>query len=196
MGSSSSILVHHIMQQIYIIKPRSVLDVGYGTGKWGFLIREKGELRNGRKKEDFVLRIDGVDVDERWRSPLHEYVYDDLYTKDIREWDVPRSYDLIFMGDIIEHLTKEEGKAVLQKLLKKCRFLLVSAPFGFVASLPGDEGLREHYPYEQHKSEWTYDDFKDLGERVLSVRIDNPNFMVLLQGDLKNRHEVDEVKEI
>lgn len=194
MGSSSSVLVHKVLQQVYAIKPRSMLDVGYGTGKWGYLIREKAELRKGRKRKDFVLRIDGVDIENRWHTPVHDYIYDDLFHEDIRKWEPKRTYDMILMGDILEHLTKTEGMAVLKKYLKKCRYLILSSPFGFISSLPADERLKEEYPYEKHKSEWTYADLKNEGHRVMNVVIENPNFMMVLRGDLQNMHDVDEVE--
>ena len=81
--SSQHYHISKIMDLVTIVDPRSVLDVGTGFGKYGILCREYLELWDGRQKySDFKRRIDGVEAFSPYITPLHNYVYDNLYVED------------------------------------------------------------------------------------------------------------------
>ena len=61
--------------------------------------------------------------------------------------DVPR-YDLALFIDVIEHLSKAEAWAVLDRLARRARRVLVATPWGFRRQeVPGQ-------PFESHRSGW------------------------------------------
>ncbi len=185
MGSSSNCLVNEIIGQVIKINPERVLDVGFGTGKWGFLIREKFELRECKKKEQFKMIIDCIDIDGRWVNPIHRYIYNDIIIHDIRTYDT-LDYDLIIVCDILEHLTKEEGMELVDKLLMCCNYLIISCPFGSISTISQkSESILNEFPNERHKSEWVHTDF--INYNVVECKISNPNFMVVLNGSNDNR---------
>jgi len=132
-------------------QPTSVLDIGIGYGKYGFLAREYGHAKI----------VDGVEAEKRYITPIQKSIYDSLYLVDItKELDViARVYDLVLFIDCIEHMSKEEGHMVLQHF--KCP-IIVSTPamsFGQVI---------KDYPFEEHKSEWVPEDFLDYPcERIV-----------------------------
>ena len=61
MPSSHHNQVSKILDIIINLNPQSVLDVGVGFGKYGFLCREYLELWDGREEyKKFLRRVDGI----------------------------------------------------------------------------------------------------------------------------------------
>jgi SAM-dependent methyltransferase len=125
-------------------RPRTVLDVGAGYGKFGVLAREYGNAE----------RVDAVDAN----PPRFAGAYDRVFLGDLRELDrllpaEPERWDLALFVDVIEHLSKEEGHRVLGTLTRRAVRVLVTTPWGFrPQEIPG-------MPYETHRSGWYPGDF-------------------------------------
>ena len=53
--------------------------------------------------------------------PLHKFVYDNLYTRDISKLadNLDFSYDLVLLIDVLEHFDKAEGRSLLTKILAR-----------------------------------------------------------------------------
>ena len=97
---------------------------------------------------------------------MHRFLYNDIHVGDacvlIRR--LPR-YDVIFMGDIIEHLEKAVGCQLLRDALKKARRgLIVSTPRYETsqADLCGNE-------LERHRSLWSAKDFNRFDRVVVKA---------------------------
>ena len=165
-------------------KPDSILDVGVGFGKWGVLFREYTDIVAAEKeperyrRENWRLRIDGVEAHEPYLSPLHDYVYDAVHPGEVQHV-LPGLgvYDIVFLGDVIEHLEKDAGVALLRQCLEHARrFVLVTTPYIAVTqgALCGNE-------YERHCSAWTAEDFHAAGRCVTTVTEGNVLVAVLLR---------------
>lgn len=77
-----------------------------------------------------------------------------------------KSIDTIFLLDVIEHIEKEEGKALLLEALRVARVqVVVYTPLGFmpheVHDTPSDWGDIPHGSTQKHLSGWTPQDFPD-----------------------------------
>jgi SAM-dependent methyltransferase len=143
MPTSEHWQIPHVLDVIARERPATLLDVGAGHGKYGFLAREYASPN----------RIDGVDV-----SPPRFPAYDHFYVGDLRGLDrllpadAPR-YDLVLLVDVIEHLEKQEGRTVLAELTRRGRRVLIATPWGFRRQeIPEQE-------YETHRSGWHPWDF-------------------------------------
>ena len=158
-----------VVSLIRRLNPDTVLDVGAGFGKWGFLLREYLEVWQGRlHPDDWEKAIDAAEIFEGYRAlPWYPVIYRHVYG-DVRKVDLGR-YDLVLWGDVIEHLSKAEG----QSLLRKCRAWIVTTPNGGT-----DQGASFGNEAERHRSRWGVEDFEhvrvtddgiavgwDLGER-------------------------------
>ena len=112
----------YMVNRIHRLFPQNnatVLDVGAGAGKYARLLK-------GR-----VARIDAVEVFEEAISAnkLH-YIYDNVYCADIRDFECsPYIYDIIIMGDVLEHLSVEDSKRVLEYLLPRCAEIFIVVPY-------------------------------------------------------------------
>lgn len=133
--------------------PKRILELGVGSGYYGEMIR--------RDLPECVL--DGVEIfpydDPRWEN------YDHLFLEDARTHDFAAGepYDLYLMVDVIEHMSKDEGLALLQRIPGP---VLVSTPYNYPQD--GDEN-----PYQEHVSVWTLEDFAEFnyanGSNYLSI---------------------------
>lgn len=146
------IMLDHVAK----LNPRRVLDVGVGLGKWGFLIRELLDFNDGRLDADsWQTEIVGIEAFD-YKSPLHDWVYDRMIRADVRDVVTDLvGYDLVVMGDVIEHLEKDDGFALLRTLLQQNRNVLVSTPLHFFEQECAGNEL------ERHLSHWTRNDFRE-----------------------------------
>ena len=162
MPSSYFEAIPYILSEVVRANPQSVLDVGVGFGKYGVLLRELLEVRNERyHKSTWRVRIDGVEVYPEYRNALHDYVYDEIYYGDIREVvtrSMHRAYDVILLIDVLEHFSKEDGLALIQRLLERvAKCLIISTPL-----YPAPQGTYLGNPHENHRSRWHPIDFAHL----------------------------------
>ena len=144
------------------INPKSILDIGVGFGKWGHLFREYLDVMNERfTKEKWHVKIDGVEIFEPYIQPHQKYVYDKIYNGDILDVvDEIGEYDLIFASDVIEHIDKEKGLELIEKLRNKCKNLILIIPIGKIWFQ--SQGNVCGNKYEAHISIWEQKDFEEM----------------------------------
>ncbi|HEX5905003.1 MAG TPA: methyltransferase domain-containing protein [Candidatus Nitrosocosmicus sp.] len=168
MPSSQYYHISKIMEIIISLDPKSVLDMGSGFGKFGVLCREYLELWDGRQKYEFKRRIDCVEVFQQYISPLHQYIYDNVYNNDILDI-APKldiRYDLILLIDVLEHFEKDDGIKLLKTLLANNECILISTP-----KKPTPQKDAFGNVYETHRSAWSLTELSSLGN-IAFVRDD------------------------
>lgn len=149
-----------IIEQIHLVRPNSILDVGIGFGKYGVLIRDALELPFQRyHKNQWKVKLDGVEAFPGYKNPLHDFIYDKIFYCNVNEIiDQLPKYDVILLIDILEHFSKEEGIHLIRKLLNYTnKFLLISTPL-----YPADQDDYLGNKFERHKSRWVLTDFLDF----------------------------------
>ena len=184
MPSSTHVHISKMVDWIVRLQPTSVLDIGVGFGKWGFLAREYTDINaHHYKREDWKVRIEGVEAFPEYATPTYHYVYDQVHYGDLRTV-LPNlgTFDLVIIGDVIEHFDKEVGLDLLQQLREKSRYILLSSPTVFFT-----QELFEN-EFEQHRSLWTVEDF--AGFRFDYDEFEQWVFVALLEGDLKAENTV------
>ena len=184
MPSSTHVHISKMVDWIVRLQPTSVLDIGIGFGKWGFLVREYTDINAHRyQREDWRVRIEGVEAFPEYVTPTYHYIYDQVYHGDLREV-LPRltTYDLVIIGDVIEHFDKEVGLDLLRQLRQKSRYILLSSPTVFFT-----QELFEN-EFERHRSLWTVDDFK--GFQFDYDEFEQWVFVALLRGELPSEHNL------
>ncbi len=136
----------------------SILDVGCGFGKWGFLIRDTFEVMLGQnfRKQDWRISITGVEPFDRCITGIQKDLYHKIIQKDIFEaFSELEKYDLVILGDVIEHFEKRKAFELLNKLFKHSDNIIVSTPLGFIP-----QGAWADNHREIHKSGWDLEDFE------------------------------------
>lgn len=96
-----------------------ILDIGPGLGTWGVRLRSLG-----------YQHIDCVEAHEPYIREFNlATIYDDIVVSDVRTVEIPSRYALAIFGDVLEHMSLADAKAVLARLLQSCDRALVSVPF-------------------------------------------------------------------
>jgi SAM-dependent methyltransferase len=132
-----------IIGKIEQLKPKSVLDIGCGNGKYGFLIKEYWP----------ETKVDGLDIFPKYFKKHHS-VYDNLFERNALEVDYDE-YDLYLIIDVLEHWPMDKAHALLKDLTKKGN-VLFSTPLSM-----GVQGAEHGNEWERHTTQWLWDDFKD-----------------------------------
>lgn len=143
MPTSVTSQIPPIMEIFMLKKPKTILDVGIGYGKYGLLIREYLDNK--------IDRLDGVEIFEPYITKIQKSIYDNIYLTDIRSFQPQVKYDMILMADVIEHMTKEEGISLLKRLPGN---KIIATPNGYT-----EQGESYGNIHETHLSGWTMEDF-------------------------------------
>lgn len=155
------------------LQPASVLDVGAGMGQYGVLLRNHLEHehlfevdgREGRQRprEQWRVRIDGIEGYAGYLTPVHAWAYQQMHVGNALEL-LPRiatgQYELVIAIDILEHFETADGLVLLEQCRRIARrAALVSTPKDFHAQhVPAN-------PYEDHRSVWSAGQLHDAGYR-------------------------------
>lgn len=95
----------------------TVLDVGCGQGDYYEMLK------------DYFKRIDGVEI---WEPYIHKYKlkekYNNIFNTNIIDFEFDY-YDIIIMGDILEHLSRNDAVNLVNRISNKCKELLVVVPY-------------------------------------------------------------------
>ena len=98
-------------------KNSTILDVGCGQGDYADLLSEH------------FGKFDAVEI---WEPYIEQFNlkerYNNVYNVNILDFDFDY-YDIIIMGDILEHLSREDAVKLIEKLKDKCKELLIVVPF-------------------------------------------------------------------
>lgn len=123
----------------------TVLDIGPYDGRWSMRLR------------DTFSHIDAVEAFEPY---VEQYNLMDKYTNvfisDIMDFDF-NYYDIIIMGDVLEHLDIDKAQKIVKRLCEKCNKLFIIIPFEY----PQDE--YDNNEYQIHKQE-------DLTKEIMKER--------------------------
>lgn len=164
-----------VVREVMRLRPSTVLDVGIGMGKWGLLFREYLDAWHHHRctQDEFRIRIDGVEIYEPYIQQWHHAIYDTIHIGDVRRLapELP-AYDLVYLGDVIEHMPKEDGHKLLVEL--KFKHCIISTPAIKTQMVRGKPN-----PHLDHKCIWTAADFGRNARvlhrgKLLIVRLDRP----------------------
>ncbi|MDE3056411.1 MAG: hypothetical protein KGJ59_00455 [Bacteroidota bacterium] len=139
-------------------QPRRVLDVGVGFGTIGFLVRNYFEAKEHLRfsKREWKVTLIGIEIYKDSIHSLQKEIYNSIVIGDVfEEAEKLGAFDLIFLGDIIEHFAKRDGHRLLSLLLQRTKYVVIATPLGFKKQ--GAVGRNVH---EAHKSGWVPKDFK------------------------------------
>jgi hypothetical protein len=163
MPTSDTAQISTILDLIQILNPKSLLDIGCGWGKYGFLSRE---YLMGMYWDKNTVLIEAVEGYEKNINSLQWEIYNNVYICNALDFDkyLKREYDLILLIDVFEHFSKEDGIKVIKKLREKSKNLLISIP-RYVTIQKGysdDAGK-----FEEHRAFWTRKMFKEFGNCII-----------------------------
>lgn len=139
------------LKRIEELDPSTVLDIGPGFGYYGQRIR-------WLEKQPFALNA--VEV---WGPYVEKFdlerIYDEVYVCDVRHIskDLTSGYDLVIVGDVIEHMTKHEARQLLIRLIESNKNVLIAFPV-----LHLEQGAWEGNTFEKHIDHWSEEDMDEF----------------------------------
>ncbi len=168
MPSSRIEKVPYVINHVIAIRPKKVIDVGIGFGKYGLMLREYLELWGTTEEEQKLPQynrdrwqhtVHGVEVFEDFIKDYHRYFYNKIFIGKIQDaiFSIDSDYDMAILSDVIEHMSKEEGSAVLQEFKNRSKYIIVTMPNGMRA-----QGVMYGNQYEEHKCGWDSNDLRKL----------------------------------
>lgn len=158
MGTSNWQNISWCVQAIMKIQPRRVLDVGVGFGRWGMVVREFAEVWFDRVlPEDWTIEIEGIEAFAKNIAPYHAHFYNRIHIGDAKDLvpQLPGRWNLVILGDVLEHFYKSDGERLLATLLERSDYVLVNLPLGD----SWEQHEKYDNPYEEHKATWELEDF-------------------------------------
>jgi len=176
--SSHFYQLNEIVELIAFTRPTSILDVGVGFGKYGFLCREYLDVLDGSEElYHWKRQIDGIEIFEKYITPLQKTIYNRIYPGDALNIlpTLHKKYDLILLIDIIEHFDFEGGERLIEMCRERGRNMIISTPR---IDLPQTEMFGN--PYEAHKAFYRKAYFKKFSRRIF---IPNIFSLLVYMGD-------------
>ncbi len=126
-------------EKIIELNPTTVLDVGAGQGVYLNLIREG--LGAG-------VIVNAVEV---WQEYINQFdlenKYDKLFAMDVRDLN-NFAYDLIILGDVLEHMPEQAAVDLWEKISKQAKYAIISIPI-----IHYHQDAINGNPYEVHVEE-------------------------------------------
>jgi len=141
-------------------RPAVVLDLGCGMGLYGALVRQYIDMG----VQPFKTKLHGVEGFEKYRNPTWS-LYDEVFVGDIVEFRNSTKYDLVFLNDVLEHLPKADGLAVItrvQSWLNEGGIFIISTP-----AIHQEQGVAHGNEFEIHRCVWSAKELEQLGFEII-----------------------------
>jgi hypothetical protein len=141
-------------------------------------MREYLDIADGSEKyhkADWKRRIDCIEAFPDYITPVHRFVYDNIYEGDASEI-VPKmaqKYDVALFIDVLEHFTYEEGAKLLRSLRGRGTRLLISVPKD-----NGEQTDAFGNVWETHRHEWSRPELQAFGPSF-SIRNDRSTIVYI-----------------
>lgn len=137
----------------------TVLDIGVGKGTYSKVLKKNGLFTNSK----------WIGV-EAWTPYIEEFNLTKKYNQVINEdarlvnYNSLGPVDITIMGDVLEHMTKEESIVLVNTISKISKYGIISIP---IIHYPQDE-IRNN-PFERHiKDDWSH---KEVLETFNNIKL-------------------------
>jgi 2-polyprenyl-3-methyl-5-hydroxy-6-metoxy-1,4-benzoquinol methylase len=152
------------------IKPKRVLDIGPGEGTYQILMNDSAA--HWTAVEAWGTYVNQFNLKEK---------YDEVVVADVTYLDFDKldHFDLIIIGDCIEHIAKDKAKLLILEMLKHTDHLLISFPVIHLDQEPWEGNY-----FEEHIGHWHYDEMAEfLGDSIVKTELGETLAYFLVKGD-------------
>lgn len=148
----------------------TILDIGAGAGIYYDHLK------------DHFYKIDAVEVFEPYVEKYRlKEKYTNVFVQNVLDFDFTY-YDLIILGDVLEHISEEYGVKLINRLYDKCNDLIIAIPYN------SEQDTHFNNDFEKHlQTELTVNSFleKYKGFKILASRYD---YGVFIKDSESNKH--------
>lgn len=153
-----------IMNEVYRLQPKTVLDLGIGFGKYGPLLREVLDGMYGRcARHLWQSQLIGFEAHGAYENPAWD-CYSAVYEFDFADSKnlCHTGKDLVLMIDSLEHLEPERGAAFLEELIQRNKHVIISVP---VVHMPQEAVYGNEF--ERHRTHYSLNSFDQYNPEIL-----------------------------
>ena len=151
MPYSSEVFDNSIKELFARWKYKTYLDIGVGAGKYGAIIKS---LSGGN-------HVTGIEIEKEYVERFGlENLYDEIANKDVLSIVSGAQeimYDVVIMGDVLEHLLKSDGLDLVHFYVYRCKRMIVVYPSKYVQY---DVGGKKSESHRSVWGEWDFDHFE------------------------------------
>ncbi len=152
-----TVFIMDLLGRMFYGRPFSVLDIGSGFGRCGFLLRcHMGCGVSLTTQSPQQMRLEAIEAFPGNITPIYDCIYDKTHHGDVL--DVLPSlgeYDVILDSHMLEHLEKQDGLSLLEQMVAHTKSVVVVAlPLG-----EWPQGEIHGNSYEVHRAAWQEADF-------------------------------------
>jgi hypothetical protein len=159
MGKSSKEGKDTIVEWVSDCEIKHVLDIGAGSGTYRKLFS-----KNKLHPDASWTAI------EAWEPYIKDFnlhsLYNNVIHSDVRNCDIAElgNFDITFMGDVLEHITKEDAIVLVEKVMSVSKNAIISIP---IVHWP--QGERHGNPFEVHvKDDWSDDEVRSTFAKYIT----------------------------
>lgn len=144
---------------------KRILDIGPGSGNYFDLLNCRGEYQGWGHADRYINGFEWVAVEifepyvQRFEliTKYNRIIISDAY--DI-EWDQIGTFDVIFLGDVLEHMEESRGREVIRQAVNHAPIVVISLPIVDYPQGPSYGNVHETH-VEQYSPERLKDILKD-----------------------------------
>jgi hypothetical protein len=155
MASSPNKLIPVVLDLLLSLKPKRVLDVGKGFGKYGLLIHEymgldfkqRPDPNRGLARQSSIV-IDAIECNGDYLWPHVSDFYREVFHA--RMEDIYASltgYDVVLLVEVIEHIPLDVGKKLLQHFVEDGASVIVATPRKFFRQILFESSAEDHVSF-------------------------------------------------
>jgi 2-polyprenyl-3-methyl-5-hydroxy-6-metoxy-1,4-benzoquinol methylase len=132
-----------ISHEIARLRPATLLDVGPGQGTYSDLLRRVTPGASWSCVEIFEPYVEMFELRRK---------YDVVHVADIRSFPWPNQYDVVILGDVLEHFTLADALQVWANARAHARYVVLSIP---IVEYP--QGAHYDNVHETHLHVWSHE---------------------------------------
>lgn len=180
MPISSYTILPTLAHELHCRAPKTVLDLGIGSGMYGMIVRQYLDMG----VQPYKTKLVGVEVWDKYENPIWQ-LYDNIHNITIEKFleRDRQMWDCIIIADVIEHFPKFEALKIIEELKKRLNkngMILLSTPAWF-----NPQGAVYGNKYERHLCLFETKDLVEAGFKQLTVNnnIANHNIIAFKYGN-------------
>jgi 2-polyprenyl-3-methyl-5-hydroxy-6-metoxy-1,4-benzoquinol methylase len=132
-----------IARSVVALGPATLLDVGPGVGTYADLLRPSLPSARWACVEVHEPYVDDYGLRQK---------YDDVHVADVRSFPWPRRYDIVILGDVLEHLPLADALAVWRAARAHAGHVVLSLPI-----VEHPQGPQHGNVHEAHLHTWRHE---------------------------------------
>jgi len=170
-----------IVSFLRVVQPKTFLDIGAGAGKYGDMIQAIDPDVDSvavELEEDYIEKFGLI---SKYKKVL-AFSAINLITPTYFEM----TFDVVILGDVIEHMRKSEGIDLLNFLIYRSRWIVVVFPHGYI------QNAVDGYHAEAHISAWSESDFQGFERTKLYSK--GGQRLVIIRGYIEQQLDVSDVE--